>query len=407
VGLLLTWRDEVSAAADDGALVVTGPGARVSLRGLGPGVLDALRRLEPPGEDEDRLAGAVGGNGDLPRWFYSLERLTRRDLVARSAHENGTRLATLVAVSPSFTWKPVSPAAGRGYVLSRFAYLHREGNQAVVESPLAHARVVLDDCRAAAVVGALAVPTAAEELARRVGLTGAGACGVLTLLLRAGMLCEAGAGEDPALRTWAFHDLLFHGRIRKGRSDAPYGGTYRFVGELLAPPAVKPVPAGESIPLDRPDLERLERDDPPLAWVQEHRRSVREFDGDRPVTAGQLGEFLFRVNRVTERREDEIPTARGPVVLDFAPRPYPAEGAAQAVSQGGRGRDPHDGQAGPGDEVGGAPQDRGQDAPGRADRPAEGEVEGDGRGAVRREVPVRGPGGAGEGQVVPGRHTRS
>ena len=121
---------------------------------------------------------------------------------------------------------------------------------AVLESPLAHARVILDDCRTGALVAALAAPATAEELATRVGELPADAVpSVLALLLRAGMLAEAGADgtcvedDDPALQTWAFHDLLFHARSRWGRFDAPFGGTYRLAGRLAPPPALKPAPS--------------------------------------------------------------------------------------------------------------------------------------------------------------------
>jgi SagB-type dehydrogenase family enzyme len=326
--LLLAWRDGVSIAADDGTLSASGPAGRVALKNVGADTLEAFRRLAPPGADEDELAGAVGRGAaaELPRWFYYLDRLARRGLVCRAAHEDGRRLAAVVAVSPSFAWPTRQPVAGRAYHLSRFAYLRREGGECVLESPLAHARVTLIDRRAAALVGALAAPSTAEELCEQTGIGPAGVRGLLTLLLRAGMACEVGAEEaDAALRTWAFHDLLFHARSRKGRSDAPYGGTYRFAGEP-PPPALKPVPGGAAVELYRPDLKRLEQTDPPLAWVQEHRRSVREFDAERPITVRQLGEFLFRVNRAKERRDGELTTVRGPVAMDFAPRPYPAGG---------------------------------------------------------------------------------
>ena len=122
--VVLSWREGVTmAAAGDGALVVQGPRGRVSLRQVAPVLLDALRRFDPPGEDEDRLAELVrgGGDGSLTRWYYYLERLSRRGLLCHCAHANGTRLATLVATSSSFVSRPARVVHGRRYVLSRFA----------------------------------------------------------------------------------------------------------------------------------------------------------------------------------------------------------------------------------------------------------------------------------------------
>jgi SagB-type dehydrogenase family enzyme len=322
----------VSASADgEGTLVVEGPAVRVSLRQLPGAILDATARFDPPGEDQDRLCELIegDGNGSLARWYYCLERLTQHGLLCHVACAGGARLATLVAVSPYFVSRPGLVVAGRRYVLSRFAYLRRQGTEAVVESPLAHARIILNDCRVAALVGALAAPATAEELAERVGALPADAiAGMLTLFLKAGMLDEAGNDENvPALQTWEFHDLLFHARSRRGRFDVPYGGTFRLADRLAPPPVLKPTVDGVAHELYRPDLDRLEQDDPPLARVQARRRSVREFDTARPITARQLGEFLFRVARVTNCREGEVTTPHGPMRLEFASRPYPAGGS--------------------------------------------------------------------------------
>ena len=151
--LLLSWRKGVTASADgEGTFVVQGPGARVSLQRVPAAILAALRRLDPPGLDQDSLCKLIQGNGDgaLARWYYYLERLTQRGLLCYIAQVGGARLATLAAVSSSFASEPTQVIAGRRYVLSRFAYLRREGTEAVLESPLAHARIVLNDCRAAA-----------------------------------------------------------------------------------------------------------------------------------------------------------------------------------------------------------------------------------------------------------------
>jgi SagB-type dehydrogenase family enzyme len=334
--LVLSWWDGVKVApSGDGALVIEGPGGRLSLRPAAPVLREALGRFDPPGEDEERLADLArsGGTGALVRWYYYLECLSRRGFLCQSAHADGVRLATLVAISPWFVARPAPAVAGRRYVLSRFALLRREGDAAVLESPLAHARVLLPDCRAAAVIGALAAPSTVQEVAARVrGLTGEAVNRVLTLLLRARMLGEADTegrctgDNDPALHTWAFHDLLFHTRSRPGRFDAPCGGTYRLAGKCAPPPALKPPPVGKVYDLYRPDLARLERDDPPLARVQERRRSLREYDAEQPITDRQLGEFLFRVARVKDPRATDVQTPYGPVRVDFASRPYPAGG---------------------------------------------------------------------------------
>jgi SagB-type dehydrogenase family enzyme len=329
--LLLSWREGVTASADgEGTLVVQGLGARVSLRQVPVAILEAMRQFDSPGLDQDRLCEFIRGNGDgvQAHWYYYLERLTRRGLLCYIAQARGVRLATLAAVSSSFASGPAHVVADRRYVLSRFAYLRREGTGAVLESPLAHSRIILNDCRAAELVGALAAPATIVELAERVsGLEVDAVAGVLALFLRAGMLEEAGVeDQSPALQSWEFHDLLFHARTRRGRFDAPYGATYRLADRLPPPPALKPAMAGQAHELYRPDLDRLERDDPPLARAQAQRRSIREYDATRPITDRQLGEFLFRVARVTGCREEEVSTPRGPVRQDFAARPYPAGG---------------------------------------------------------------------------------
>jgi SagB-type dehydrogenase family enzyme len=321
----------VTASADaEGTLLVHGPGARISVRRIPVAILEALRQFDPPGLDQDRLCEFIRGNGDgaLAHWYYYLEWLIRRGLLCYTARAGGTCLATLVVVSSSFVSRPAQLIAGRRYVLSRFAYLRREGTEPVLESPLAHTRIILNDCRAATLVGALAAPATAGELAKRVnGLAVDAVAGVLALFLRAGMLEEVGAeDQSPALRSWEFHDLLFHARTRLGRFDAPYGATYRLVDRVPSPPALKPAMAGLAHELYRPDLDRVERDDPPLARVQARRRSIREYDAARPITDRQLGEFLYRVARVTSCRQEEVSTPRGPVRQDFAARPYPAGG---------------------------------------------------------------------------------
>jgi SagB-type dehydrogenase family enzyme len=296
---------------------------------------DAVVRLAHPGETEQGLAESVhraGGPAALPHWYAFLQELARAGLLRIGAAEGPTRLATLVPVAPSFALPLAQPPAAGSHTLSRFAYARREGTRLALESPLSFARVLLEDERAGALVQVLAGPATAEEAARRAGLSGEAADGLLALLSAAGLTVPANEGggnaedADPALGTWEFHDLLFHARSREGRHDGPVGATYFHLGRLPPPPALKPLPAGEAIPLYRPDLGHCQAGDPPFAQVVERRRSIREY-GEEPITDRQLGEFLYRVARVKERREVEVMTPHGLFRMEFTSRPYPGGGA--------------------------------------------------------------------------------
>lgn len=247
---------------------------------------------------------------------------------------DGTRLANLLPIASSFVRAPCAVDVTRRYVLSRFAYVHCEGGAMMLESPLSHARILLHDWRAAGIVHLLAQPRRLEELRSLMPHVAEEAMRALLALLRAANMASE-AGEDGgrcaiddqgSLRSWEFHDLLFHARSRGGRHDQPVGGTYRFLGDLEPPPPLPEARSTETpIALYRPDLRRLEETDPPFARVQEARRSVREY-GARPLTAQQLGEFLFRVGRVADYWERELPTPGRAVRLTSAVRPYPAAG---------------------------------------------------------------------------------
>ena len=109
-----------------------GEGTRMILRPV-PAVANALLQLAPPGEDEDGLADLVlaAGPQALAGWYYALQFVTGRGLVCRSVWASGRRLVTLLSASPSFTMAEATVAPARRYLLSRFAYLRREGDALV------------------------------------------------------------------------------------------------------------------------------------------------------------------------------------------------------------------------------------------------------------------------------------
>ncbi len=328
--LKLSWHERVSLTASDGEVVVAGPQSRLSWRRLGSEVVEAMRRLTPPGEDADLLSERVmtdGGSNSLAHWLYCLQELDSRCLVRKTLFAGEQPLASVVPLG-----RPLGGSKGCAisrdppatYVLSRFAYLRRDGDKMVLESPLAHARIVLHDARASALVATLAAKSSLSELETFDLLPCDAVRRLIELLVAEQMVYRADGLQSEPADTWEFHDLMFHSRSRRGRSDAPFGATFRFP-DRPPPPAVKNID-GTAHPLFRPDIACLERDDPPLARVQEQRRSIRQY-ATQPITDQQLGEFLYRVARVKELRTVDVPTPTGKVAVDLAARPYPSGGA--------------------------------------------------------------------------------
>jgi SagB-type dehydrogenase family enzyme len=319
--LRLFARRDLALARANGHIEITG--MRTSLR-VGPltgASAAAVQLLFSSSASESELAAGVvdaEGPSALPGFLFLLHHLDAAGVLGRLVTEGARPLASLVPLADGYRFAPSPAACGRTYRLSRFAMARRQGDDLVLESPLAPALVVVHAPEVASLVHALARPRTPEHLAEEVGDVAPDTlCRLLELLSGAG-LTEHGGEEDPAtaLGQWEFHDLLFHSRSRLGRRRDPYGGTNRFQGVVDPPAAVKAPMSGE--------LETLPRRDPrsprssPLGDVLERRRSVRSH-ALAPLTRAQLGEFLHRAART-----------RGPVATPYGEltsRPYPGGGA--------------------------------------------------------------------------------
>jgi oxazoline/thiazoline dehydrogenase len=329
---VLSLPEEVTVLAEpDGGLTFLGSERPFRLRQVTPALRDTLVHLEAPGERVGWLAEVINtaeGPAGLAHWYYHLQELARRGLLHLSVCQGSDRLATLEPIASTFVLPPGGIPADHPWVLSRFAWLRRQGTALTLESPLSPSRIVLHDSRAITLIHALARPgTTADLLERATDLPVDAVKSLLRLLIHAGTVCAEGTEDTHAsLRYWQFHDLLFHTRSRDGRQDGLLGASYPFAGRSDPEPALRPKAASEGIALFRPDLEQLRSLDPSFAQVQEARRSVRDYAAE-PISDRELGEFLFRVFRVKDREQMDVDTPAGPVPMDFAFRPYPSGGA--------------------------------------------------------------------------------
>ncbi len=275
------------------------------------------------------LAARIGGPGGAARSAAALHRLGRRAVVVRVLEVGGDPLATLASTSRRFTFAPPPQHLDRPLVLSRFAYLRALDGELVLESPRAHARLTIHDPRALAVVHGVRAPATAASVATACALPDAAVTALLGLLRGHALAIDVEPGgvnpeDDGALRTWEFHDLLFHASSRPGRHGRAVGATWRFAAdEPAAPPALPAARGGTPIFLPRGDRRDVAE---PLGAVLDHRRSVRSYAGD-PIRRDELGRFLHHVGAVVHADRQQVSTPYGDVRLDVAARRFPSAGA--------------------------------------------------------------------------------
>jgi SagB-type dehydrogenase family enzyme len=322
---LVALRPETSVAREEGRLVVRFPYGVVAVGAKDAPLAAALDTLAggPVALSTVESAALDASTGDpvsvLARLRWLLDRL--HSTLVHAVGVDGRPVLTVVALTGDVRFEPV-PALPPGPVrLSRLAYLRRRDDRLVLESGLAPFRVELTAPAGAALVTTLASrPSTVEYLVAATGLDQHTTEMAVHYLAGAGMTDAA----DPVADKWGFHEILFHSRSRIGRHDESFGATFPFLGVRPPLPAVKPPPAGRSVPLPRPDLTELCRRDPPLVLAQEARRSVRA-SGTEPLDLSRLGEFLYRVGRV---RAIYGPSPERRMPYQGVDRPYPTGGGA-------------------------------------------------------------------------------
>jgi SagB-type dehydrogenase family enzyme len=235
---------------------------------------------------------------------------------------------SLIPMTSAFRGKYLPPQPEQKVRASRFALLRSEAERLFLESPLSHAKIVLENPLYAAVWGLLATPKSTKNIVEALSLPAEevqAALGVMVMGGVAGIADEEGKiSEDynDTLRVWSHSDALFHSRSRKGRHEHPYGAQFPFLGEIEEPPARKPPLKTEITSLPTPDRADVEQNNRPLLDTMTMRSSKRKYDEEHPLTKTQLGHFLYWTSRSLK-----METALGVHSYTAVRKPYPTGGA--------------------------------------------------------------------------------
>ncbi len=262
-----------------------------------------------------------------------VRRLAGQGLLEYRIGHPQNRADDLIVIEPQVPgYWPQTPQLDEdgAFVLSRFAYMRRRGNDMVLESPRAGALFRICDPKLVSLLATLSAPRQMGQLRREDGFPGAE---FLALLVDCQIVFKIEASGESNLRLiegdhdlalWDFHDFLFHTRSTEGRHANPLGGTYPHRGAISPLPEVRPPWPGEKIDLSRFPAPRPEA--MPVAKLLRERHSTRSFDDRQPITIAELAQFLDGAARVLPRPDGAVGSGnratRGEVP------PYPTAGAS-------------------------------------------------------------------------------
>jgi len=261
--------------------------------------------------DEAALDVLAAESGDMASAYFTAGYLRKAVLLQMRCRLGDRSLFTLIP-APELSLL-VCPEIG-DWRLSRFACLHREGADLILEMPGSRTRCAIGD--AASLDGFLAAvepATPAADAAHRLF------CAALHFM----NALERTDGKNVADETWQFHDLFFHHRSMSGYHDAPSGATWRLKGVLPAAPLFKPV-TGACQELPEPDEELAARLRRPFSEVASTRRSARP-DSKRQVTRREIAALLGAAARVQKILDDPGHPCPGTL------RPSPSGGALYSL----------------------------------------------------------------------------
>ena len=318
----LSFRSDISIVSEGDQLTLRSPSQHFTLDRPQPGLRSALEQLKNSNLTAAQLTDLVLETDGVEEGLIfevELQKMINLGWICHSV----LPLATAIPILENYQF--ISPVwdEQQPLILSRFAFLHSEDQQFVLESPLSKAKIILLDWRATALMAKLVELETSFTLSTLTELLIESeiAQAFLQLLVATEMI--ALEPESKALSQWQFHNLLFHRQTRSNRLDEPRKSDLPQFDDHEKFPIVKHPMSDRKIALEKPNLEALLHSDMSLTAAIETRQSIREYDG-QPITLEQLGEFLYRCARVKEvyTLDEDLMN-----VGECTKRPYPSGGA--------------------------------------------------------------------------------
>lgn len=253
----------------------------------------------------------------LQRWFFFIGTLKKECLLAYTLGlSDGTLTINSIREENPMnqTDSSLQTDWSQPIQLSRFAYLKTHDSQLVLESPLSNWTVHISSNVFLKTLSELAKGLVLNEFIHNQPHLGPEIRQIISFLLYGKFLNSV----DDDLKTWEFHDALFHDLSRLGRKSdkCRFGATYRFKNDFQHNKSYPASQNEQTIQLSASNFKKSINESPLFTEVLESRRSIRTY-GTNPLTIKELSDFLFQCARVCDEKKRLYPSSGGLYEIEF------------------------------------------------------------------------------------------
>lgn len=280
--------DHVSSYNQDEGLKL-GP---CNFKSISHSVSQFLSESLQKGLDQNKIYEAFSEPADIAQTLYVLGLCQKYNLLHETWTYNDEKLLTCFLPHSDRTDKKINK--DETLTISRFSSINWEEGQCHIHSALSGGRLIIHSHLISQLLFKLTHEIQFSDWAKTSPLSEKTCLDFAQLLYEMNII---NVQENTALRQWETHDLLYHRRTRTHSPFWKIGGTFRFIDQdIHHDPAVKTVVSDTVLPLYRPDIEKLLKQDMTLTEALEKRQSIREYH--QTITVKELGEFLYRTARI-------------------------------------------------------------------------------------------------------------
>ncbi len=292
-------------------------------------IADFICHLDNPGLTESLIKSQLSKMKDVvieQRASLFLKQLINNNFIRYELKIDSTNKVVLCPYNPLVEMSSTLLNIEKKYSLSRFSYIRKQVENFALFNPISEFYILINGGLFLNWLFSITDKNVKIDELLKINIEHSKYIEIfINILLNGSFIHEENYEEPEFLKTWEFHDLLFHHSSRLGRSFDKYsfGATFRFKDAAFEFSfANQGFDDSKKIKLSKPIINDLDDRQHEIFQLLDKRRSIREY-GKKLITLQEIGEFFYRSVGVRHIIESKP--------YDLTLTPCPSAGAIQEL----------------------------------------------------------------------------